>query len=106
MTIQTGLNKPIDELRKLAEDKGLYLYEPMGMLDGHKYYLRKMVDGRRTHATVCSSDDLRDISTFLTGGVLPALANHRESKGGPCNEVMLGEMMPCMLSTCNLAAAA
>lgn len=106
MTIQTSQNQPIEELRQLAESKGLYLYEPMAMLDGHKYYLRKMVDGRRTLATVCSSDDLRDISVFLIGGVHPALANHRESNGGPCNEVMLGEMMPCVLDTCNLAAAA
>lgn len=106
MTIQTSHNKPIDELRKLAEAKGLYLYQPMGMLDGHKYYLRKMVDGRRTHATVCSSDDLQDISVFLTDDVLPALAHHQESQGGPCCEIMLDEVNPCVLGTGNLAVFA
>lgn len=101
-------NQVIARLEKLAEEQGLYLYQPLAMLDGHKYYLRKLVEGRRTLATVFSSDDLKEIAVHLAGELPAFMANYHpvESRGGYCNEIPLGgvETKLCVLSTCNLAA--
>ena len=100
-------NQVIARLETLAEEQSLYLYKPLAMLDGHKYYLRKLVDGRRTLATVCSSNDLEEIAVHLTGGVPAFMANYRPAQGGVVfNEILLGDGAAklCVLSTCNFDA--